>query len=221
MRTLNDVHKLIYNLYLKAYRQNNNKPFRFKKKFDDVEKDEEILGYLYKLESVFKKYPAFLDINYFNAPYKIYKDEKKFFSLKFFSSHKGITTCIAYYKVLREQSPTEQLEYIKKSFEFICKFCHEKKLLLRQYVDHCSISQNDCLKHLKEHKISWYVVFSIPKFYELLMNLPKDEFYLYFGEDLDLIEIRRCYMNSPEGRRYCENIKNKISQFLEKSLASR
>ena len=219
--TINDIHKRIYNLYLRAYRINNNQPFRAKKNFKDVEDDAEILSYLKKQENVFKKYQAFLNDNYFNAPKIIYPDDKKYFSLKFYSSQKGITTCIAYYKLLLQTNPENQIEFFKESYKFIAEFCLEKCVELRDYVGYCSIAQNDCLKHLKEHKISWYVIFSIPGFYELLHNMPDDEFTLYYGSDIDIQELYTKYNNSSKTQNLLSEMRKKVSLFVQNSLKSR
>jgi hypothetical protein len=218
---LNDNQKRIYNLYLRAYRTNNGQPFRAKKNFKDVESDEEILLYLKKLENVFCKYPAFFNDTYFNAPYIIYPDDKKYFSLKFFSSQKGIGTCIAYYKILLKSDPEKQFEFFKASYKFIAEFCIEKGLELREYTGYCSIAQNDCLKHLKEHKISWYVVFTIPQFYDLLFNMPKDEFELYYGSDIDLVELYTNFKNSTKTQNLLAEMHKKVSLFVQKTLQNK
>jgi hypothetical protein len=219
--SLSENQKQIYNLYLRAFRINNNQPFRAKKDFSDVETDIEKLTSLQKIEKVFQKYPAFFNKTYFDAPYKIYSDEKKYYSLKFFGSQKGISTCIAYYKILLQSSPEEQLDYIKDSFKFVAQFCEGKKIPLELYVRHCSVSQNDCLIHLKEHKISWYSVFGIPGFFEMLNNLPKDEFELYYGSDVELNVLLNRFRSSQKTTEYVSELKRKISGYLQKRLAEK
>lgn len=219
--SLTENQKQIYNLYLRAFRVNNNQPFRAKKDFSDIEKDPEKLASLGKIEKVFQRYPSFFNKTYFDAPYKIYNDDKKFFSLKFYGSQKGITTCIAYYKTLLQSNPEEQLDFIKDSYKFIAMFCEDKGIPLERYVSYCSVSQNDCLIHLKEHKISWYTVFGIPGFFELLNNLPKDEFELYYGSDVDLNYLLNKYRGSFKTQEYSSELKKKISSYLQKRLAEK
>lgn len=219
--TITETQKQIYNLYLRAFRVNNNKPFRAKKNFKDVESDIETLSHLQKIEKVFKKYPAFFNKTYFDAPYKIYDDDKKYYSLKFYGSQKGITTCIAYYKTLLQSDPGEQLEHLRDSYKFIAEFCEERNLLLEMYCRECSVSQNDCLMHLKEHKISWYAIFSVPGFYELLKSLPVDEFELYYGSNISLDYLYNRYQSSEVARNYCAELKRKISSYLQKKLAQK
>lgn len=215
---LSENQKRIYNLYLRAFRVNNNQPFKAKKKFSDVEKDSEKMMQLQKLEKLFYRYPSFLNNFYFDAPYKIYNDDKKYYSLKFFSSSKGISTCIAYLKLLQQSDPEQQFEYFKDSYRFIAQFCEKHNLRLEQYTKHCSVSQNDCLIHLKEHKISWFAVFSIPGFYELLYSLPCDEFELYYGGDVNLNSLLNRYKSSTKTQDYLTELNKKISQYLKKKL---
>lgn len=216
--TLTENQKKIYNLYLRAFRVNNNQPFRAKKKFSDIEDDSEKVICLQKLEKIFQKYPSFFNNFYFDAPYKIYDDEKKYYSLKFYCSTKGTGTCISYLKILQQSDPENQFEYFKDSYRFIALFCEKNKIKLEQYTKYCSVSQNDCLLHLKEHKISWFVVFSIPGFYDLLYSLPNDEFELYYGSDVDLNLLYNKYKSSHKTQEYLKDLNKKISQYLKKKL---
>jgi hypothetical protein len=218
MKEITDRQKLIYNLYLKSYRKNNNQPYRTKKNFDDVLKDDNKMTQLIKLENIFKKYPALCQTHYFDAPYKIYNDEKKFYPLSFYSSQKGITTCINYIDLLRDSDPESQFEHFKESYKFIANFCTENRINLSEYTKYCSVAQNDCLTHLKQHKISWYLIFSIPNFYELLYNLPKDEFELYFGTKVSLSKLYDKYNSSSKTKQFLSNIQDKIATYVRKQL---
>lgn len=214
---ISDFQKSIYNLYLRALRTNNNKPFRAKKDFKKV-KDSDILE-LNKLEKFFTRYPHLFKSAYFDAPYIIYKnDEKKFFGLSFYSSYKALTTCLAYFKILAKGDPDSQMDFLKESLKFVTDFCIEKKIRLASYVDYCSIAQQDCLKHLKEHKISWYVVFAIPRFLDIIYDLPSDEFSLYFGEDIDLMDMKDRLDKSKIAGDYLKKKIRLLSQYIDKNV---
>lgn len=219
MIQLTDRHKQIYNLYLKAYRVNNKQPFRAKQKFNDIEKDPVKLKQLDHLRILFEKYPAFCSDIFFNAPYKIYQDENPYHSLKFYTSFKGVSTCIAYIKILQSGTPTEQFDYMKESYKFVARFCIEKNISLDKYTDYCSISQNDCLLHMKQHKICWYLIFSIPKLYDLLKSLPSDEFAIYFGS-VDLNGLYQRYISSPETQVYLDGIRKKVTNFVKNACTN-
>lgn len=218
MSEISDVQKKIYNLWLGAYRRNNNQPYKAKLNFKKTEQDSETMTYLKKIEDVFKKYPAFFSQTYFDAPYKLYPDEAKYYPLKFYSSQKGVSTCIAYLKTIRDGDPAEQHQFLKDSFKFITEFCLEKGITLEKYTSYCSVAQRDCLKHLKEHKISWYAVFGIPEFYDILFNLPIDEFELYYGTDVDLAYLHDRYKSSAPTVEMVSKMKSIISKFLRKNL---
>lgn len=216
--SITNIQKDIYNYYLRAYRVNNNKPFRPKKNFSDVEKNPQILNHLLKLEYVFKTYPHFLNENYFDAPYKIYKDESPFYGLDFYSSSRGISTCIAYYKYIQKSLPSEQLEYIRDSLRFIAEFCIEKRIRLNSYISYATVVRPDCLKHLKEYRISWYVVFLIPGFIDLIRDMPKDEFELYFGDSIDVNRLYINYYSDTKLQKMLKDMYLKIYYFIDNNL---
>lgn len=213
---ITEPQKRIYNYYLRSFRINNGNPFRPKKKFDDLK--EEKLNQLIKLEKFFCNFPHLFNADFFDAPYKLYQDDKKYYGLDFFASNKGLSTCINYHKFLQQTIPDNQLDYIKASLKFIANFCIEKNISLSSYVDFKSVAQNDCLKHLKEHAISWYLVFCIPKFRDLLFDLPKDEFELYFGSDIDLQDMENKLNQSTDAKRIIQKGTEKIKDFIQKKL---
>jgi hypothetical protein len=135
--------------------------------------------------------------------------------LKFYASQAAISAYISYTKLRKEQSPDEQHDYIKESFVFIANFCKDKNIKFKDYTKFKSVAQNDCLIHLKEHKISWYTVFDIPGFYELLYNLPEDEFQLYFGK-VSLHDINIKLKSSNSTKELIKNCTDRVNDFLRK-----
>ena len=216
---INDFQKRIYNLYLKAYRTNNGNPFKAKKNFDKL--SDEIKTELIKLERFFAKFPHLLTDDFFNAPYRLYEDENKFYGLKFYSSQKGLTTCVEYFKTLAASDPDNQLDYIKASLKFITEFCVEKNISLESYGKYRSIAQLDFLKHLKEHKISWYCVVGLPGLMSVVYDLPEDEFELYFGTDVDIFLIKQKYDSSVLTKKLFEEAIPKLSKFVQQKLQLR
>lgn len=217
---INDTQKEIYNLYLRALRVNNGKPFRRKKKFDDIN-NPSILLYLQKLESFFKKFPHMLRNEFFDAPYVIYKDEKKYYDLRFFSSTKGLSTCIAYFKLLNDTNPDNQMDYIKSSLKFIVEFCIEKGIQFCEYSDYKTVVQPDCLKHIKEHRISWYVVFSIDSLKQKVYSMSNDEFELYFGSDISISQMYSRYTSSQVALPFLKKKIPEMAKYVTKCLKKR
>lgn len=211
---MNEQQKQIYNLYLKAYRINNNQPYRPKNNFDKFEEKEEY-RYILQLDSFFYKFPHLMKSDFFNAPYKLYNDEKKFYSLQYYSSYKGLTTCIEYYKNILNSNPDEHVDFIKESLKFIANFCISHNTPLEKYCDFKSVAQNDFLKHIKEHKISWYVIFGFPNGMNILRNMPDDEFELYFGLNIHLSSVQMKYSNSVLAKNVIEKGIKKLKKFVE------
>ena len=212
---LTDIQKQIYNWYICAQRRNNGKPSRFRKDFSKFN-TEKYLVPLQKIEKTFEKYPHLKRSEFFDAPFLVYRDKEQYYSLDFYASQKGLMTCISYFKLLEQQKPDEQLEYIKESLKFITNFCLEHSLLLNQYTNYKSVAQNDCLKHLKQHQISWYLVLAIPHFLRLIQSLPEDEFILYFGSEIDLNFLIASYASSKVTRQFLEKKVRELDIFLIK-----
>jgi len=212
---MTDIQKKIYNLYLTTTRSEQSKPSRYRKNFDGFDQKPEYL-YIQKLDQVFKQYPHLLRREFFEAPYRIYSEEKKYFDLKFFASTKGLSTCIAYLNLQDKKNPNEQFDFIKDSLRFIYDFCKEKNIKLRDYVFHKTVIQPDCLKHLKEHRISWYLVFDIPGMLAKISELSADEFILYFGSDKNYGDFLVTLNKFPEVRRFIQ----KGLKLIEKKLDS-
>ena len=213
---INDFQKRIYNLYLKAYRINNNSPFRPKKNFDKISDEQK--NELLKLEKFFAKFPHLLTDDFFDAPYKLYADDQKFFGLKFYSSQKGLTTCVEYFKMRMSADPELQMDYIKSSLRLIVDFCIEKGIAFSAYGQYRSVAQLDFLKHLKEHRISWYCITGIPKLFDIIYDLPSDEFQLYFGPDVDIFSIKNKYENSVSTKQFFKETLPKLEEYVRQKL---
>lgn len=213
---ITDTQKQIYNLYLRSLAEGSDRPYKVRKNFDNLK--TEYIEELKKLEAFFIKFPHFLRYEYFQAPYKIYQDEKKYYSLKFYSGYKGMQTCLAYFKSLKESDPDGQLDYLKESLKFITNFCLEKGIQLEQYPDYKSVAQKDFLIHLKQHKVSFYAAFAINSIYYQLVNLPSDEFELYFGPDVDLHDMYNRYQGSRKAKEWLEENVEKIEKYIKNNL---
>ena len=214
---LSELQKQIYNWYICSQRRNNGKPSRFRKDFSNF-KEEKYLSALQKIEKTFEKYPHLKRMEFFDAPFKVYPDKEQYYSLDFYATQKALMTCISYFKLLEQQNPDDQLEYIKESLRFITNFCLASNLLLNQYIRFKSVAQHDCLKHLKQHQISWYMVLAIPGFLKLIQEMPDDEFGLYFGAEIDLNFLIASYASSKVTRHFLEKKIRELDLFLMKKM---
>ena len=214
---ITDFQKEIYNKWLRSYRINNNSPFKPKRKFDDITDPKKLLS-LIKLEKFFAKHRHLFRNEFFDAPYKVYGDERKYYSLEYYASSKGLMSCVAYFKIINKSNPDEQMDFIKESIRFIYDFCLEKNIPLNDYSSYKSISQFDFLKHLKDHKISWYIVFCIDNLYQKLYTMDREEFELYFGSDLSLSQMYSKYMSSEQAKPFLDKKIKKIADLIIKNL---
>ena len=76
--------KFIYNTYLRVHRTKQNKPFRYRKQFDDFQDNENYI-HVKKLGAFFKKFSHIEPEVFFNAPYNLYPDDNSIYDLKFYA----------------------------------------------------------------------------------------------------------------------------------------
>jgi len=66
--------KYIYNTYLRIYRTQQNKPFRYRKNFTDFT-EHELYVFVKRLGNFFKKFKHINIDLFFKAPYELYPDD--------------------------------------------------------------------------------------------------------------------------------------------------
>ena len=131
---ISDFEKVIYNKHLSIFKKNQNKPFSYRKNFDNL--DESTVFYLKKLSMFFSKFKNINVDSFFSAPYLVYKDEK-FFDLKFYISPKALKTYTLYKKSLDQQDPDSD-NILQKTFEsikHIKKVCNENNLKSKDFIN--------------------------------------------------------------------------------------
>ena len=154
---LTDFEKFIYNKHLSCSKKNQNKPYTLRKDFSNL--DDSATLYVKKLSMFFNKFKHIDIEDFFNAPYKIYTDEK-YFDLKFYISPKAINTYNVYKKQKEVIDPDsiESLQFTQSSLKFIKEYCKDKKISYADYLDF--IDTGDTLPafitHLQTHKINFY-----------------------------------------------------------------
>jgi len=168
---MTDFEKLIYNKHLAETRSNQNKPFKLRQNFDNI--DESTRLYLTKLSNFFKKHKNININTFFKAPYKIYKD-KPHLGLDFYLGMKAIKLYREYINKLNRQSPdsVDAKKSFKQSVAFVINFCKEKNIKFTEYVNFKEeISMNAFFEHLKHGKITLYFLFMFPQFESELKNI--------------------------------------------------
>jgi hypothetical protein len=182
---ITDLEQKIYNSHLATSRKVQNKPFKIKKSFDDLEENKIVT--LQKLSRFFNEYKN-LDIDtFFLAPHKVY-EESEYHPLEFYLTHKAIICYTQYVKQLELQDPDhpESLERLKKSLKFVFNYCKEHGLTFEEYSLYLEAEANlpAFIGHLKNHQINFYTLHSLdlsqPKIDSRTLDFIFNNFYKTF-----------------------------------------
>lgn len=160
----------IYNTYLKISRSRKNLPYKLRKDFSDIGNHKDYTTLL-KLESFFQRNP-YVNINdFFDAPYKIYKEENHF-DLNFFLSQKAIKLYNIFQrkKTFLDPDSDIQKDAVKNGLTFIYNFCKHNNIKISEYLNHKTNSMNTVFIHLKEKNISIYNCLAFPNFHSYANN---------------------------------------------------
>jgi hypothetical protein len=213
MMEITEFDKKVYNLYLSSVRKKQGTPYKLRKDFSTL--DENKVSSLKKLSSLFKRVPHLMNKEFFEAPYDLYNG--KYFDLDFYASPKSIGAYTKFIRNKENKDPDDQIEYLKSSYMFIYNFCKSKNIKLSQYPFYKSVCLEDCLRHIKDHNVSMYVIFSFPELYSLIVNMESDVYKLYFGE-LNLVEMQNKLLRSKVAFPLTQKLKEVISIRLNKVL---
>ena len=160
----------IYNTYLRISRSRKNLPYKLRRDFSDIETHKDYTTLL-KLESFFQRNPYVNLYDFFDAPYKIYKEED-YFDLKFFLSQKAIKLYNIFQrkKIFLDPDSDIQKDAVKNGLSFIYNFCKSNDIKLSEYLNHKTNSMNTVFIHLKEKNISIYNCLAFPNFQSYANN---------------------------------------------------
>jgi hypothetical protein len=170
---VNDFEQTIYNKHLASYKKHQNKPFKFRKNFTNL--DESTKTILLKLANFFKQHNKInIDI-FFAAPYYIYTDAVKF-DLQFYTSLKAVKLYREYIKKLNRQdiNSDDIKNHFLESTKFILKFCKEHKIKFLSYPSYKEGYINAFFEHLKHGNVSIYVMFMFPDFETQFKSVDKE-----------------------------------------------
>jgi len=181
----------IYNKFLAVSRSSLDKPFKLRKDFTDFE-DNENYFYVRKLGLFFNKFKNIDMDDFFKAPYVVYSKDQMY-DLKFYTSQKALKIYTLYQTKKMDESPDSlnQLYFIKRSLNFILKFCREQKIKPADYINHQTNDMYTFILHLKEHKISIYVLFGFETGESKLKELGADLLEFMFGNLKNKLDIFR------------------------------
>jgi hypothetical protein len=157
---IGDIEKKIYNLYLKALGESQNRPYTPKKDFSNLTDGVKVT--LKKLAMFFDTYKDVNPTMFFRAGFK--HEGKNFIELSFFTSLKASRL---YSKFVREKynnsvDNEESIKDFKDGIIFIYDFMKENDFTLTDYVN----GVNDAgvpwfIVHLKKQNISFYHIHAL------------------------------------------------------------
>tara|TARA_Y100000592_G_C5461240_1_gene314092 strand:+ start:1272 stop:1916 length:645 start_codon:yes stop_codon:yes gene_type:complete len=183
--------KAIYNKFLAVTRSSQNQPFKLRKDFSSFSENVNYV-YLKKLGLFFSKFPNIVMDDFFAAPFHIYND-KSSYDLKFYTSQKALKIYTIYQTKKQNEMPDEpnQLFFIKQSLNFILKFCKENNITVSEYITHKTNNMNSFILHLKERKISIYVLFGFENAEKLLKSIGPETMDFMFKDLKNKLAIYR------------------------------
>lgn len=183
--TVNNFEKNIYNTYLSTLRKSQNKPFKYRKNFENLDKN--LIITLKKLSIFFNEFDTIDIEEFFKAPFVVY-DDTDHLELSYFSSRKAIKAYTHLQTVLATADPDSKYVLTKfvESMRFLKSYCKENSIEPDDYLSHVEEGSKieSFLIHLKNKKISFYTICALttsggsvrsdsvdllyPNFYELL-----------------------------------------------------
>ena len=196
---MTDFEQTIYNLHLKTSRTKQNKPFKFRQKFDKFEADKNYV-YVKKLASFFGKYNHVNIEDFFGAPYNVYPDAG-FYDLKFYTTQKAIKAFSLHKQKVENSSPNsvDQIEFTKRSMLYIYNFCKENKIPLAKYLDYKAGTVRTFLVHLKEGHINLYTLFYFKDLHKAVQKSDLSVIEFMFPNFFKKVEtFRTRYNNTPD-----------------------
>jgi hypothetical protein len=214
MEPLQEIEKNIFNCHLATTRSAMGKPFKLRKKFDNL--TDSALFYLRRLRIFFTKFPEIDMREYFRAPYEMYKDVP-YYDLEYFASPKAVKAYSLYKKQEHLQDLDQQMESVKSGLGFMANFCLENNLTWQQY----TTGDQDLplwAIHVKEGHVPPVALFAISNLAEKLQNLGSELTELYLGDfGLDIYNQKLRYLKSTKIKSYIEKILPKIKHLLDKN----
>lgn len=199
---INDFEKLIYNKYLATSRSLQNKPFKLRKDFSKI--DENTVHMLKKLSLFFNKFKHVSIDDFFSAPFNVYSDNVGF-DLKYFTTQRALKVYTLYInrRAMSKPDTEEQLYDIKKSLQYILKFCSRNRLEVGDYINHKTNNIYTFMLHLKEHHVNIYTLFGFTNFESNMKQMDHDHVKFMLGElQSNIPTFRTNYMSSTRAKNF-------------------
>lgn len=178
---LSSFEQRIYNEHLRSSRSAAGKPYKLRKDFNDIDATTEV--YLKRISRILLKFTNISIVDYFHAPYDVYgKDE--FFDLKFYTSPRALKAYSIYMQRESGADPDSDviLQRVLASLQHLKEFCTQHQLTFEQYVQHKTGDLPTFVVHLKERKLSTYIMIELTGTLSLIKQQDGDVMRFMFGE---------------------------------------
>jgi hypothetical protein len=219
-KKLTDQEKRIYNKFHAVTRSSQNKPFKLRKDFDGFEdKYPDRVFYVKKLALFFTRFPHVSVDEFFKAPYDIYQDRENQFDLKFYTSQRALKVYTMYNQKNQLKSPDsdDQLISIRKSLEFILKFCDSNNIAISEYINHPSGNIPSYIMHMKQCKVNVYVLFGFEGFENSIQSSDAEHVAMILGDFGKMIpNYRTAFMSSKLAKKLVRSGISKIKELQSK-----
>lgn len=217
---LTELEKVLYNKHLAVSRSIKNKPFKFKKEFNNLI-DTDKHKFLKRIATLFKKHPEINPNTFFSAPYKLYPDVE-YFGLDYFSTMRAVKAYTTYKKQIFLQDPDSQIDDVKRSLSYITKFCLENNLLFHQYPFHRTTDAFTWMTHYKENKINIYSVMEFTDVFSSVQTLAEDIQRIFVREFVEQFRsLHILYTKSSVLKPYLTRIIPILNNFINNQLTTK
>lgn len=209
--------KNIYNKYLAVTRSSQGKPFKLRKQFDDL--DDHKTACLKKLSLFFNKFKHVDMDDFFSAPWRIYNDQPNI-DLSFYVSQRALKVYTLYIqrKATTKPDTEEQLYDMKKTLQYILKFCVRCNIKVDDYIEHKTNNMYTFVDHLRQHNVNIYVLFGFTNFEKNLMKCDWDHVKFMLGDMADRLDtFRTNYLTSSRAKNFVQLGIHKIKQIQNNS----
>lgn len=195
---MTEFEQLIYNKHLAVYKKHQNKPFKFRKNFDNI--DEITQTTLLKLSNFFSQHKNINIDTFLKAPYDIYPDTVKF-DLKFYTSLKAVKVYKQYIAKLTKQdvnSPNTINHYLE-SIKFVLKYCKEHNISFNDYISYKKNGYvNVFFEHLMHGDVSIYLLLMFSEFDKQLNSVDYEMRKYLIGDLYEHLDKNRAKFYSAE-----------------------
>jgi hypothetical protein len=214
---LTELEKLLYNKHNAVSRSVRNKPFKFRKTFDNIANTDKH-KFLKRLSVFLRKHPEIDLDTFFEAPYKLYPDVE-YFDLEYFSSMRAVKAYTTYKQLCFIQNPDSQLKSVEESLRFIAKFCIENKIQLYNYSTHRKSDVFTWMTHYKQNKINVYCMMEFPDVFSAMQSLAEDVRRFYVSDFADqFINLKLRYNASTELKPFLKKAFSTVNNFVYSQL---